>query len=199
MAAATLLLICGSIFQLCRADIRPDLIDERLQRETDWAMMLDVQDINHFLNYQGSQLHPLSRVRVSFRSFPRSSVGNKPEDSRIYEQFWYYDGKPIGLRRRSEVQVEPNSAGIIVLRSTDGKPEHTRALTNALIRVVLDLQFKKAAASEVLVAEQDYDQVAADLNHYHFFPTVPTTGTQLVIHLSCNHAAREEFFFYSKR
>lgn len=198
IAAAVLLMICGSFFQLCRADIRPDLVDERLQHETDWALMLDVQDINHFLNYSGSQLHPLSRVRVSFRNYPRAAEGTQPQDSRTYEQFWYYDGKPIGLRRRSEVHIAPDSTGLIVLGSTDGKPEHTQALTNALIRIVLDLQFKRATASTVLVGEQDYDLIAAALNRYHFYPITPTNGTQLVIHLSCNHAAREEFFFYTK-
>jgi hypothetical protein len=198
-----LLLSCcfGAQVPSCDAQKNPDLIDDGLKQECDWAFFLDVQDVNHFLNYSGSQLHPLSRVRVSVRKFSRSGQDESESSAtQTYEELWYRDGMPIGLRRRSKLTIKPHSLGMVTLGATDFKEEHSRALANALIRLLIDLQFRQAVTSVVVVPADDYDRISAGLNRYHFFADInPSEGKQMSIHLSSTPAGKDGYFFLLRK
>src|SRR3990167_4330555 len=86
----------------CMAAMGPDLHDHHLSYNYIWAMYLDMHEVPHYLNYRGSKLHPLAKVRVRFRYFPPEKNSDK-WPAKTYEELWYYDGKPVGLRRYGQL------------------------------------------------------------------------------------------------
>jgi hypothetical protein len=182
------------------SEIKMNLRDAILQQQCDWAMYLDVQDIQHFLNYEKSTLHPLSRVRVSYRSFPRSGTpAERQSDSKTYEEFWYYHRNPLGAKRYLEPNIRDSSLGVIVLGPAGTRADHCAALTNALLRLMIDLQFRQACTSIVLVNEENYDQIVSNLNYYHFSPGLKLgSGKQMTIHICSRSSAKEEYLYLSK-
>src|SRR5271169_2191907 len=90
----------------CAADIKADLADPYLAREFNWGMFIDVRDMKHYLSYPGSRLNPLMLLRVNFRAFPRDKSVMIP--AAIYQDFWYHEDVPIGLRQYSPLAIAPN-------------------------------------------------------------------------------------------
>lgn len=173
-----------------------DLHNGNLQQQCDWAMYVDVQDVQHYLNYTGSQLHPLSKVRVTFRAMSRlnpSAAG----DAQTYEKLWYYQGKPIGLRRLLQPAIATNSQGILVLAPVDSDSNHAQAVADTLVRLYVDIQLRNANTIMVLVSDENFNQIAQALGHYKFFAsgTTPTSGAQMSIYLCSSDSNREEHLF----
>ena len=180
------------------AEIKLNLKDERLETECDWAMYLDAQEMQQFLNYPKSRLHPLTRVRISYRSFPRindDGPAEPPTNSKTFEELWYSRRTPVGLRRRMQLQIKPESMGMIVVGPAQ-KKEQCQALSHALVRLLVELQFKDAITSTVVVPEDNYDQIAEGLAYYHFEPGLKNAeGKQMSIQLSSSSSTRQETFF----
>jgi hypothetical protein len=180
------------------AEIKLNLKDERLETECDWAMYLDAQEMQQFLNYPKSTLHPLTRVRISYRAFPRindEEGSAPPTNSKTFEEVWYAHRTPIGLRRRMQLQIKPESLGMIVLGPAQ-KKESCQALSHALVRLLVELQFKQAITSTVVVPEENFDQIAEGLSYYHFEPGLRNAeGKQMSIMLSSASSTRQETFF----
>ena len=181
-------------------EIKQTLEDEHLQKQCDWAMYLDVQDMQRYFDHPNSKLIPVSRVRVSFRAFPRTgSTLTKDKESKTYEELWYHLRTPIGSKRFMEPGLPEESLGIIVLGPSDRKNKHCEQLTNALLRLMVDLQFKKAATSNVIVPEASYDEIASCLNYYNFWADYKlNTGKRMNIHLCSDSSAREDYFYLGK-
>lgn len=183
------------------AEIRQNLNDQYLQAQCDWAMYLDVQDMKQSFKGPNSKLQPLSRVRISYRSFPRTKTSplKLQKESREYEQLWYHYRTPVGSRRYIEPQFPEESLGMIVLGPCDGKNKHAEQLTNALLRLMIDLQFKKASTSIVLVPENNYNEIAACLNYYNFWADYKlNTGKRMNIHLCSSTSSKDEIFYLGK-
>lgn len=182
------------------AEIKLNLRDEILEKESDWAMYLDVQDVQQQLSTKQSTLYPLSKVRVSFRSFPRTDkTVAKDSSSKTYEELWYHKRIPVASRRYLEPVFPDESLGIIVLGPSDSKNNHIEDITNALIRLLVNLQFKKASTSVVFVPEKNYDQISAALNYYNFWADYKlSSGSRMSIHLCSNSSVREDHFFLGK-
>jgi len=193
LLAVLLALFCQSISD---AEIKLNLRDSFLQNQCDWAMYLDVQDLNQYLNYENSQLHPLTRVRLTYRSFPRAAKSSAQTDSTTYEEFWYFHRVPLGLKRYRQLQFEPNSLGMIVIGTASGGNDQLAALTNALIRLLIEQQFSNIATTIVLVPESSYAQVAETLKFYHFHTNLKAKeGKQMSIHLCSNSTTKEDYFY----
>jgi len=181
----------------CLADINADLedagiVDTYLQREFDWVMRVDIHDTD-YANYRKSQLRPLTEVAVSFRSFQRGvSLSDKP--SELYEEFWYHQGTPVGMRRFRTLNIAPNHFGTIVVGTVG---DHCAAAANVVIRLLLDLALKNVATSVVLVPQDKYDQIAAELARNNFFPTVQgNENPQINIHLRAYPSGKDRYYFF---
>lgn len=204
-AVSHLYLILGlcAVSQLCVvpcfADINADLMDPKLEEQYDWAMYMDVHDMKNVLNYPTSRLHPLTNLRVIYRPLARGVRAADYKKARVYEEFWYREEMPIGLKRNEQLQIESYKFGIIFVQPRDGETDHTYAIANALVRILVDLWIHDIVAGYVVVPRDKFDQMAGALSRYGFFPGMRVAqGAQLSIHLRSYPAGRDEMYFFQK-
>jgi hypothetical protein len=148
-------------------DMSEYLPDDYLGNEFKWSMVLYLPDVKDSLDYKGSTLHPLTKVSVRFNQYPsRGIVQSKP-----YEEFWYHRKAVLGMHRRNQVQLAAGSGGAIILcpRKERESPDCSSAITNALVRVMLDVQFRGAITTLVVVPDSDYQAIAGALERYGFY------------------------------
>ena len=198
--ALLMVAICLSFFcpMVSKAELNADLRDPYLEREYDWAMYLDTHDLKQYLTYPGSQLHPITVVRINFRALNRGAR-TRPKSAAIFEDFWYHNGTPVGLRRYNQLNIAPDLFGVIVIGADDDQPEHGTAVANALVRLLLDLQLKQIITSVVMVPSRKYDQLAGELGRYGFFPYMRVmAGQQMSIHLRTYPRGKDQYYFFQK-
>ncbi len=183
----------------CAAEITPDLLDPTLEQQYDWAMYMDVHNLKSYLTYPTARLNPLTNLRVIYRPLARGIRAANAKKARVYEEFWYHEGMPVGLRRNHQLEIASNKFGIIYVQPRDGENNHTPAIANALVRIMVDLWLNNIVAGYVVVPYSQYDQMASELGRYGFFPHLRIAeGAQLSIHLRSNPKGRDEFYFFQK-
>lgn len=187
--AATLALVVAFGFQTqCDAEFDASLDDPYFRDEFQWAMFVEMKNERPFVKYPGSQLNPLTVIRITSRMFPQdldddssgastgsssnSSTGastssSSSNPSRLYEEFWYHGHIPIGLKRYNQLKILPYQFGVVVLASTGS---NNAAAANVIVRLLLELELQRAAMAVVMVPMDRYDQIASELGHYSFFP-----------------------------
>ncbi len=176
------------------AEFTAALSDSYLENNYQWAMYIDLQDANYYLNYSNSLLYPLSKIRVHFRQFiSPNSTQPKKEPSKVYEEFWYHGSSPIGLRERHKLDCDSSVLGAIVVGKLKGNSERTNAVGNALLRLLLDLHFQQIYESAVIVPAEQYDSLIRYFQNYHFFigTQAPAEGPQMSIRMLSYPAGRD--------
>jgi len=166
-AASYLLLINQTAGFAAIKDMSEYLPDDYLGTEFKWSMVLYLPDVKDCLNYPGTTLHPLTKVSVRFNQYPSAGkVESKP-----YEEFWYHKKSILGMRRRNQITLAASSNGAIILcpRNEDESSDCSSAITNALVRVLLDVQFQSAITSLVVVPDADFQAIAGALERYGFY------------------------------
>lgn len=156
-------------------------------------MYIDSREVNHYLNYRGSTLNPLTKVRIRYRYFPHDG---RPVTwpAKTYDELWYHDGKPVGLRRSAEISLRKNDMGVIVIGQTADRSKSDLATADALVRLLVNLQLQRAAVGAVMVPPDQYDPLLANLGRYRFFATKKQVkGPQMKIHLRCDSDNRESY------
>jgi hypothetical protein len=148
-------------------DMSEYLPDNYLGTEFKWSMVLYLPDVKDCLNYQGTTLHPLTKVSVRFDQYP--SIGKV--ESKPYEEFWYHKKAVLGMRRRNQVRLAAGSGGAIILcpRKEAESSDCSSAITDALVRVLVDVQFQGAATNLVVVPDADFQAIAGALERYGFY------------------------------
>jgi hypothetical protein len=189
------LLISSALPAHCEIDSQLD--DEYLESQFDWAMYLEAREVKYYLNYEGSKLKPLTRVNVYFRAFP--DANDQPGDkhpSKAYEDLWYHKGVLIGLRRKNELDIEHKKIGILIVGKPPAGTQFDAVLCNAVVRLVLDLQFRHIVVSVVQVPILDYDQFTGNLASLKFYPnSEPHEGKQLSLHIRSYPQGREDYYY----
>jgi hypothetical protein len=181
-----------------RAEYSEKLVDRYLHTQFEWAMFLGAQNAEHYLNYTGSSLNPLTKISAYFRDFPRDEdAASDKHPSKIYADFWYHRGNLLGSRYRNALRLPAERNGAIVIGKSTGGSEEARAITNALVRLVLDLHFQKVYVDVVLVPLQQYDLVVSNLGTYRFYTKVthPESGKQMSIHVRSYPEERDETYY----
>jgi hypothetical protein len=181
-----------------QAEFSEQLVDRYLESQFEWAMFLGLQEASHYMNYEGSSLKPLTKIAVSFRWFsppPESRAEN--EHSRVYEDFWYHKGSLLGSRFRNRLSLPRESAGAIVIGKNALTPDNARCVTNAIVRLALDLHFQKLVLDEVYVPLSQYDAVVANLGMYRFYAdeNTPESGKQMSIHFRSYPDEKDEVYY----
>ena len=193
--------LCSCLFanESANAEVKINLQDKHLENECDWAMYLDVQQVQKF-NTEGSTLRPLSKVRISYRSFPRADRSQQDAKSQTLQEYWYKGRVPIGSRRYANPKFPLEGLGIIVLGKVDRKNNQADAIANVLLRLMIDLQFKNISTSIVWVPEDNFDDIAAALTYYNFCTESSlSTGKRLSIHLASRGSVREQIMFWGQQ
>lgn len=180
-----------------RAAFDRSLEDLYFRGNFDWAMFIEVKQLKQFLNYKGSKLFPVSKVRIYARRFDRLKKNEeKVPASRIYEEYWYHKGLPVGSRRHFNLDVSPGQQGVVVIGELDSSTDGSSFAANAALRAILDQQLKKSVVNLVLVSAVDYDNVKAGLGNYGFEGgRVPTAGKHMTLILRSYPRGRENQLF----
>jgi hypothetical protein len=181
----------------CSAELSEKLVDRYLESQFEWAMFLGAQDVDHYLNYQGSSLQPLSKISVYYRPFPPNDKARSEQKAQVYEDFWYHRGRLLGSRYHNRLRLPEERNGAIVIGKISGGSEEARALANALVRVILDLHFQKLFANVVLVPLQQYDQIVGNMGMYRFYrsETAPESGKQMSIHFRSYPSEKDDVYY----
>lgn len=192
-----LLLLLIGLACLCilpsSAEFRPDLSHAYLQQQFAWAMYIDSRQVDHYLNYAGSKLHPLTKVRIRYRYFPHDGrVVDWP--AKTYDELWYHDGTPIGLRRNAEIKLNTNDIGVIIIGPADGAAKSNLATADALVRLLVNLQLQHGTVGSVVVPSDQYDSLVENLARYGFFESKKVVqGPQMKIHLRTDLGTAETY------
>lgn len=179
------------------AEFSPNLLDAYLEREFDWAMYVDIRNLDHYLKYKGSRLHPLTRGRVYFNSYihPRRP-GVSTQQSQVYQDLWYHQGQPLGLRRRSALNIEKGTTGTIVISQYADENGQAKCAANAIVRLLVELQLKDIVVGTVIVPQDKYKDIVGALEHYGFrIQPQAAGGKQLSICLRSHPHEKEEYLF----
>jgi len=181
------------------AGMKEALPDDYLEREFSWTMVVYQPDRRDYLKYPGSKLWPLTNIRVDLRTYPPGQTGAA---TTLYEDLWYHDHLPMGLRRHHEIAIAEQSIGAIIICPADDTSDvmqRDQAVTDAIVRLLVDVQFRKAVTGLVLVPADEYDSIASTLSQYNFFPAGPRVNICPVnLHLQAYPEGRDEFFYFQK-
>lgn len=182
-------------------DIARDLPDTYLGTEFTWAMVLDLPDMRHYLNYPGTKLSPIAKVQVHFRSYPHE-YNRPPSTNTLYEELWYHNDVPIGLRRYNQISIPAQCDGAIVVCPRDvtsDEAQRASAITDAIVRLVVDVQFRNTLTGLVLVPSADYDNVAEGLSRYKFLVAhIGSPIRPISIHLRAYPKGKDQIFYLQK-
>lgn len=178
----------------CNAEFDAKLDDPYFQDEYQWAMFVEMKNDRPFLKYPSSQLNPLTAFKISARTFPQNADGETVSTpSRLYEEFWYHDSVPIGLKRYSQLKIAPYQYGVVVLAPSGS---NNAAAANVIVRLLLELELQRAAMAVVLVPMDKYDQIASELGHYSFFPGLQVKkGFQTGIRLTSYPFGKDRLYY----
>jgi hypothetical protein len=194
IVALWLSLNCG-----CLASVNQELSNEYLMNQFDWTLYLDVRDMPAYLNYRGTSLNPLTRVRIYFRKMTRSANGGSGESIKLYQDLWYYRGQIIGLKRQMPLQLGSNESGCIMVGPTISGAYATPAASDSIVRLIASLYLKSAVASSVFVPSEHYDAFISSLGRYNFAPQMNTReGLQMSLHLQAYPNGSDEFLYLRK-
>src|SRR5262249_20364228 len=137
-----------------------------------------------YLKYPGSQLWPIAKVRVNLRTYSNNSASYA---NTRYEELWYHYHLPTGLRRYNQIDLMRQTWGAIVVCPGDGTTDPIQrplAITDAIVRLVVDIEMRQAGTALVLVPEDDYESIREGLSQFHFVPLSPGMPIQSIgIHL----------------
>lgn len=171
-----------------------------LDRQYDWTIFLEALEVESYLNYKGSKLHPLTKVRVFIQKSPRGNSEKEDTEPFVYEDFWYFNGKCIGMHRKHTMALRKDSLGAIVLRKCSGKSNQALAATNAALRVLVDLQQAQVGTNILMVSPADYEEIAGSLSEFGFYRgIIPSSGKQLGLDLHSYPHGKDERFYLLPR
>jgi hypothetical protein len=104
----------------------------------------------------------------SLKSIVKSAVSVCPahseNESSTYECLWYHDGQPIGLERKSALQIPGDkSVEIKVLQSQSSTCDEAKAVGNTILRLVLDILMNHDKVGLVSVPSASYTNILMEL------------------------------------
>lgn len=182
------------------------------ERSFDGIVSVEMNSMPHFLAFQECSLRPLQSivVRVRKTSSPQLLRGIKPpglEGSTIYEQFWYHDGKPLGMRRAkklSNLRIHDGDQLAIYVYSPDPAlcPACASAIGNCVLRLALEIGNSGAIVAAAMMPVQCLDSVADSLRRFNFAPidaSTPHSNKLLTLRLVSYDGRQERYLYHISR
>ncbi|HEY9713426.1 MAG TPA: hypothetical protein V6C72_08140 [Chroococcales cyanobacterium] len=177
-----------------RANMSLQFDEADVMERNEWVMFVRARKLSGYLSYPGSQLSPLTEVKVSFWNSQSRSPAN------TYEEFWYHSGAPVGMRRYNQLKLRPHAIGTIFVQSSPDAAIESRALVNAVLRLTVDLSAVDVAPGAVIVPQEIYPQAVSDLTFFGFSQRTigQFDGTpRACVHLVSNPTTNDSFFYFN--
>lgn len=175
--------------------------DDWFNRQYDWVIYMGLSPMDNYLKYPGSTVTPIMRIPIEYRYVPnRFTRKNAPLEKLKYEELWYHDGKAVGCKRYSRLSLSSNEQGAIYIKPNVKNGESIRELTNAVVRLVMDIYAQRTILASIIVPKEHFESFASALAQYNFFklsvvyPGGP--GNNMSIHLSSEPMGAERYFYY---
>ncbi|HEY9678130.1 MAG TPA: hypothetical protein V6C76_08970 [Drouetiella sp.] len=201
---ALLALLLPACFALSTSATAYEMVpfsDDWFNRQFDWVLQMNLNPMDKYLKYKGSQMTPILRVPISLRFTPRLQQRKDYNyNRRQYEELWYHDGKAVGLKRYNQLNLGMDEQGAIWIQPDAKMGESMREVTNALVRLVLDVYACKTVLATIVVPKDYFELFASSLAQYNFFklsvvyPGGP--GNNMSIHLVSQPFGTERYFYY---
>ncbi len=166
----------------------------------DWVLYIDVQKRKELFNYRGSNLNPVTSLKVTSRKTPRHTPGVEAVQ-RTYEELWYHQGRALGSRRYNKHEIGKQKQGIIFVRPSEDALSEPRAVAHAAIKLSIELILKDIVVLGVVIPRDMYKDVVADMAHFGFQAKTDTLkygGRQTSIYLLSEPKGLENTLFFQK-
>ncbi len=175
--------------------------DNWFNRQYDWVIYLGLSPMDKYLQYPGSTMTPIMRIPIEYRYAPnRPNRKNYPLDKQKYEELWYHDGKAVGCKRYSFLNLSSQEQGAVYIVPNPKNGDSIRELTNALVRLVLDVYSQKTILASIIVPKEYFESFASTLAQYNFFKLTVVypggPGNNMSIHLTSEPFGTERYFYY---
>lgn len=133
----------------------------------DDVIEMKTEKLPNYLDFDGSKLTPTIRVRISYRL---DTNKNKPNNETKFEDLWYADGKPVGLKRFNRFAIKQfDRVGIFVAAKSGSMTEpEAAALANALVRMRLVASLNRNLLVTVRVPNEKLELLKAQLEKQNF-------------------------------
>lgn len=130
---------------------------------------LKTERLPSYLDFDGSKLSPTIRVRSSYRT--DTNKGKASSDIK-FEDIWYANGKPVGLKRFNRLAIKQyDRVGVFVSAKSGSMTEpEAIALANALVRVRLETSMNRNLLVTVRVPNEKLELLKAELEKQNFTP-----------------------------
>lgn len=173
----------------------PELLSEK-QLYSEYIIYITAKLQPQFLNYKGNNLKPMCEVRVTTKKRDYRSGGW--EDRKEYENLWYGNGVPIGCRRFQPLPVRQQGSVVVIIEPTKDSPECTKAIANALVRVLLDIHVANGIFERAYIARDLCEKLTSDLGVMKFYPIqiLSTRRTGALLHVVSAPAGFDTYYFY---
>jgi hypothetical protein len=175
--------------------------DDWFNRQYDWTIYMSLSPLDKYLKYPGSAMSPVMRIPIEYRYSPnRNFRKNYPLDRQKYEEIWYHDGKAVGLQRYAPLILSMEEQGALYITQNPKNGENIRELTNALVRLVMDLYARRTILATIVVPQEYFESFASALTQYNFFKLTVVypggPGNNMSIHLVSEPFGTERYFYY---
>jgi hypothetical protein len=145
-----LLFICCALLFACPA---------AMAGSNDWTVVVSAKRQDQFLNYPGSKLAPVIKTPVEY---------DQAGQHVYYEDLYYSQGQPIGLRQYHALDIQPGSAGVIRIKNLGQVADEGSAAANAAIRTYLDLFLHRTLVLYISVSKDAFDNLLQGMERYGF-------------------------------
>lgn len=129
----------------------------------DWILKVQTEELQRQFDYKGSKLKNVAKVTVEF--YHESDLGNvKP-----YEQVYYHNGKPIGMKRTGDLGI-PAAQSVVIKVTHKGTvgSEEEKATANILWRLGLNVTHNHDALISTIVPLTSFDKIVQELEALGF-------------------------------
>ncbi len=175
--------------------------DDWFNRQYDWVIYMSLSPMDKYLKYKGSEMASIMRVPIEYRYAPnRNFRKSYPLERQKYEEIWYHDGKAVGLKRYAYLNLSGDEQGAMYITPNPKNSENVRELTNAMVRMVLDVYAKRTILATIVVPQELFENFASALTQYNFFKLTVVypggPGNNMSIHLVSEPQGTERYFYY---
>lgn len=159
-------------------------LDQQLQSTSPWIIDVDTSLLRPYLQYSGSAMYNPLVLRVTYKKRNQDFTW---EPQTKYEDLWYKNGNPIGLRRYSQLVVQQD--GVIYVQPSQllrESPNAPKAIGNAIARIVLDVLTTKVATLRTAYVPKDiFEETISELSNLGFSQfSTGSKGRTVMIHLT---------------
>ncbi len=142
---------------------------KEMTKRFDCAFFVEAEDVDHFMNYKGSPMSPVTRVTVSYRQYQRPNAARNL-DLLKYKEIYYSGSTVIGSHQFQPIDIQSGSVGAIRLVNSDKFADHLHPIVNSMIRAFMDLNLNGAILGLVLCPKNQYMNVITTMQDYNFYP-----------------------------